>query len=58
MKRTYEALTNDQLADLHRAALGLTPAARSRLEGDAPALPPVPEGNKVVAIRERFQAAT
>lgn len=38
------------------AALGLTPAARSRLESDA-ADAPSSEGNKVVAIRERIQQA-
>lgn len=38
------------------AALGLTPAARSRLEGDQGAAPAAVE-NKVVAIRDRIQAA-
>lgn len=37
------------------AALGLNPAARSRLEGEAPA--EASEANKVLAIRDRIQAA-
>lgn len=36
-------------------SLGLTPASRARLEGDAPAA--APEGNKVLGIRERIQRA-
>lgn len=41
--------------DKYAAALGITAAARSRLEGDAPA--DVAAGNKVVGIRDRIQAA-
>lgn len=37
------------------AELGLTPAARSRIEGDTPA--EAPAGNKVLELRERIQAA-
>ncbi len=37
------------------ADLGLSAASRSRLEGDAPA--DAPDGNRVVAIRERIQQA-
>lgn len=39
------------------AALGLTPAARSRMEGDAAPSSGAAEGNRVVAIRERIQQA-
>lgn len=35
MKRTYKDLSNDQLADLHRAALGLTPVTVVRINRSA-----------------------
>jgi P27 family predicted phage terminase small subunit len=39
------------------AALGLTPAARDRMEGGAPAGESTGPGNRVVALRDRIQAA-
>jgi P27 family predicted phage terminase small subunit len=39
------------------ADLGLTPAARDRMEGGAPAGESTGPGNRVVALRDRIQAA-